>query len=138
MSGFVCPPQNYPVILLMDNDSGSNGIEGLINRDFSDTREIHDGYTYVCENLYVVKTPLIDGKKETKIEDFFDCKTLSKKLGDKTFSASNNFDKSLYFGKRKFAELIVKQNHKEIDFSNFKMIIDLFYLVICDYQKRLR
>lgn len=137
MSGFVCPPQNYPVILLMDNDSGSNGIDGLINRDFSDTREIHDGYTYVCENLYVVKTPLIDEKKETKIEDFFDCKTLSKKLGDKTFSASNNFDKSLYFGKRKFAELIVKQNHKEIDFSNFKMIIDLFYLVICDYQKRL-
>lgn len=136
MRKYTSPPKAFPVIVLLDNDSGSNSIEGIINRDFSDTREICDGFIYVCENLYIVKTPLIENKEETKIEDFFDSKTLSKKLGNKTFTADNKFDKELYYGKRKFAELIVKQNYKEVDFSNFKKIIDLFYSVILHYQEK--
>ncbi|SLM61299.1 hypothetical protein [Dickeya aquatica] len=102
-----------------------------------ETREILDGFTYVCENFYVVKTPLIFDMKETKIEDFFDTKTLSKKLGEKSFTTNNKFDKNLYFGKKKFAEIIVKQNHKDIDFSKFKMIIELFKNIFIDYQHRI-
>lgn len=136
MRRYTSPPKVFPVIVLLDNDSGSSSIDGIINRDFSDFREVCDGFTYVCENLYIVKTPLIGDKKESKIEDFFDSKTLSKTLGSKTFTAENKFDKEQHYGKRKFAEIIIKQNHKEIDFSNFKKIIDLFNDVILHYQKK--
>ncbi|MBX9447355.1 retron Ec67 family RNA-directed DNA polymerase/endonuclease [Dickeya chrysanthemi] len=137
MSRFSSPPRKFPVILLLDNDSGSVSVEGVINREFMETREILDGFIYVCENFYVVKTPLIFDMKETKIEDFFDTKTLSKKLGEKSFTTNNKFDKNLYFGKKKFAEIIVKQNHRDINFSKFKMIIDLFQNIIIDYRRRM-
>ncbi|ECD3896290.1 RNA-directed DNA polymerase [Salmonella enterica subsp. enterica serovar Gloucester] len=136
MRRYASPPKVFPVIVLLDNDSGSSSIDGIINRDFIDTREVCDGFTYVCENLYIVKTPLIDKKKESKIEDFFDSHTLSKTLGSKTFTSENKFDKEQHYGKKKFAEIIVKQNYKEIDFSNFKKIIDLFNDVILHYQEK--
>ncbi len=148
----------FPVIILTDNDTGGipvfsaaneiinpykkggnkknrvrekNGSSPSINSD--------DDFYYICHNLYLVKTPHMNNKSETCIESFFTNDILNHKLGAKSFRSDDdlvNKNKSLYYGKRIFAEQVINRKYKTIDFKEFKPLINRINAVIIDFKKR--
>jgi RNA-directed DNA polymerase len=85
----------------------------------------------------VVPTPLLSGKQQTAIEDFFDSMTLAMPLNGKTFSPEKKIDESSQIGKTPFALNIVAKNAGTIDFNGFKSILDRVVKVIDDYEVKL-
>lgn len=121
-----------PVILVVDNDKGSSKLFGAINSASGKTVTGTEKFIHVCHNLYAVPLPK-QGGKDTMIEDFFDQSVLKEKLGGKTFSHSKTFDKQTQYGKRLFAEHVVRPNQHKIDFSRFEPILDAIGEVIDHY-----
>lgn len=131
------PAPKHPVIVLVDNDSGSKDIYGAICGITKKPRPTGtEQFIHVVGNMYVVPTPLGAGGAKTAIEDFFDAKTLSEKLGAKTFSRAAKFDDSKHFGKAAFAREIVEKKAASIDFTGFSDILDRVVAVMIDYAKR--
>jgi len=122
----------YPVIILIDNDSGSGKIFSRLKQN--DRTKI---FYHVTKNLYVVPTPISEEKKSTIIEDFFGADALEKELNGKTFNPiENTFDKSIHYSKTVFAESVVAKNYATIEFDKFRLILDRIVAVINDYDHR--
>lgn len=115
-----------PVILLIDNDSGSKEIFAAIKNVTNSSTAI-DGsakYYQVTKNLFVVPIPKV-GKKDTMIEDLFDPALLTKPLAGKTFHPEKKgFDESKHYGKVPFAKRIVKADAANVDFSGFLPVLE--------------
>lgn len=127
----------HPVIVLIDNDAGSNAIYGAICGITMKPRPTgKERFIHVTGNMYVVPTPLGAGGAKTAIEDFFDTATLEEKLGPKTFSREKKFDDTKHFGKAVFAREIIEKRADSIDFSKFSEILDRVISVIADYATR--
>lgn len=128
-----------PVIILIDNDSGSKTIFGSIknnNKSYTDTIDGSESYYFVCENLYVIAIPKLEGK-DTAIEGFFDSSLLKTKLNGKTFTLKNQFDNKTEYGKHLFAEHIVKKNKDKVNFEKFSSILKQIEAVLIDYEKKI-
>ena len=84
VDSFEFRPLAHPVIILIDNDDGANGIFGLIKNKY----ELNILYTTTCPfyhlyaNLYLVKTPE-KGEDYTYIEQLFDQKWLEVPINGK-------------------------------------------------------
>ena len=125
--------KHYPVILLVDNDSGANTVFAKLGED-----DRTKPFYHFKENLYVVATPISKKVKQSKIEDFFPSKILKKKLSGKTFNPDDKkFDREKEYSKIKFAEHVVQKNEDSIDFKDFKGILDRIVMVNNDYAERL-
>lgn len=110
----------HPVIIIVDDDKGSKCIFNRINSK-DKTKSFH-AYSH---NLYVVSTPLVNGAEETKIEDYFDEETLNSLLQGKKFSADNHGNgKNDTYGKTAFAENVIRPKQSNINFNNFKPLLD--------------
>lgn len=134
-SRYQAPGNTSPVIMLIDNDSGSKDIYSLIKQLRKEKNPI-DGseeHYYIAKNLFVVPTPKVLGK-ESKIEDFFTRNTLEMKIGTKSFDCSNDHDTETSYGKNAFAEQIVKANQNTIDFTGFRPILQRIVNVINYYR----
>jgi hypothetical protein len=130
MKTFKGQGKKYPVIMLIDNDSGSKGIKKKLGiSDFAKP------FYCFAENLYVVPVPPRSGYEETAIEDLFDKKTLETKVEGKAFSRKVNDPKTEY-GKIVFADKVVKANQNAINFDGFKGILNRFKGVIEDYNQK--
>lgn len=132
---YQAPGNTSPVIMLIDNDSGSKDIYSLIKQLRKEKKPI-DGseeHYYIAKNLFVVPTPKAPGK-ESKIEDFFTRNTLDMKIGAKSFDCSNDHDTETSYGKNAFAEQIVKANQNTIDFTGFRPILQRIVNVINYYR----
>ena len=130
------PAPKHPVIVLVDNDSGSKAIYGAISGITKKPRPSgKEQYIHVVGNMYVVPTPLGPGGADTAIEDFFDAKTLAATLRTKTFSRAPKIDETKHYGKTAFAREVVEKNAGSIDFSKFSRILDGVAAVIADYSK---
>ncbi|WP_318476671.1 retron Ec67 family RNA-directed DNA polymerase/endonuclease [Photobacterium leiognathi] len=149
-----------PVIILTDNDSGGTPVFSCVNdiinprkkptsgKKKSKERESNnpfpeiksnDDFYYIYYNLYLVKTPHIGQKHETYIESFFDEDVKKIKLGNKSFSLDDdivNKNKHLFYGKRIFAEQVIANNYKTINFNGFIPLLDRITKVIDDYNSR--
>jgi len=77
--------KKHPVIILIDNDSGSKSIKNILSDNDSRSKtkktkingdDSTNPFYYFVENLYVVIVPSIRGHEETAIEELFDKKTL--------------------------------------------------------------
>lgn len=122
--GFLSKNKRKPVIVLIDNDAGANSTFSAIKKAAGSKATI-DGsepYYFICDNLYVVPIPKLDGKPTT-IEHFFDKSVREKKLGAKSFSGTDKFDPKTQYGKHWFAEYVIKKEHPTIDFSKFGVIL---------------
>ena len=122
----------YPVIVIIDNDSGAKEIFSTIKSTTRTSSSI-DGslpYYHVAQGLYVVPTPKLNGAKQSKIEDFFSADTLSEVLDGKKFNPNNEDLKSDEYGKHFFAEYVVKKKQDTIDFANFKPLLDVISLIV--------
>ncbi|HCQ8180286.1 TPA: RNA-directed DNA polymerase, partial [Morganella morganii] len=119
-----------PVIVILDNDSGSGGAKGifdtLIGKAFPNITLTKDElrnqkWTWVTKNLYIIFTPL-NGLKDSSMEDLFHSSVLQKTLGGKVFNRTNNKCKDNEYGKEFFATGVVLKQRKTIDFSKFNYI----------------
>ena len=128
MKPFKGKGKKHPVIMLIDNDSGSKEIAKKLKE-----KNLTKPFYYFVENLYVTHIPAINNQKETGIEDLFEKKTLETKIDGKTFNRKNVNPETEY-GKFIFAEKVVKTNQRKINFDGFKVIFDQFKLVIEDYN----
>lgn len=120
-----------PVIILIDNDDGARDIFATIKKATKSNRII-DGtepYYFIRDNLYVVPLPKLQGKA-TAIEDFFDGAVLATQLNNKSFSRTDTFDPSTQYGKRLFAEYVIKTGQDTIDFSAFEDVLEAISYVI--------
>jgi RNA-directed DNA polymerase len=127
-----------PVVLLVDNDSGAKDLFNVL-RNFG-AGAVVDGtkpFYFAGSNLYVVPTPIAKAGDQSVIEDCFDKKALSVKLGGKKFSRDARFDSAKSYGKNHFAEYVVKPREETINFSGFEPILDRISAVILAHAKRM-
>lgn len=133
-----------PVIIILDNDSGSTGSRGIFSLLLSnvfpniklsreDIRKVD--WLWVTKNLYVIFTPLKDGQ-DSSLEDLFDTKTLATTLNGKVFNKTNKDCKPNEYGKEYFAKYVVLKNKDTIDFKNFIKIFDSIEEIIKHHSKK--
>jgi len=135
LTEFSFAPLEHPVIVLIDNDSGASQIFGIIEEKFQKKIELAttELFYHVGDNLYLVKTPELNGGKSS-IEHLFDESLLKTKLGDKVFNHKEKIDTENEFGKAVFAEKIVVPNASSINFAKFTPLLDRLAAVIVDYH----
>lgn len=134
---FYTPIQQNPVIVLVDNDQGSDGIFKLI-KNKTKSKDAIDGsqnFYYIAYNLYVVVLPKLNDK-DTAIEDFYSKEIIGKRYQNKTFSQSNNHDSSMHYGKNTFATKIIPRHIQEVNWSNFDQIFNRIQAVIDDFNDK--
>lgn len=135
---FKAGPPKYPVILLIDNDSGANSVYGAIAGITGKHKPTgKEPFIHVVANMYVVPTPLGPGGSPTMIENFFDSKTLSVQLNGKKFEPGKDADNATHYGKAAFARDVIAKNPSDVDFSGFDGILGRIADVIEHYSKSL-
>lgn len=137
ISKFAAPGKIHPVIILIDNDSGSKGIYGALAKI---TKTPVDGtaqFYHVTENLYLVPTPKTKISGDTMIESFLPKKWLEYKLNGKTFNPDNvGLDTAKEFSKFIMSEHVIKKNRKDVDFSAFAPLLTAISAAIEDHYKK--
>ncbi|WP_162241971.1 retron Ec67 family RNA-directed DNA polymerase/endonuclease [Duganella sp. Leaf126] len=135
---FKAPISKFPVIVLIDNDSGAHSIyEAVAGITKKKKPQGVADFIYVTGNVYIVPTPFGPGKSFTAIEDFFDAKTLATELNSKKFNRKNKKEDSEdFYSKAAFARDVVAKGASTIDFGNFKVILDRIEKVLDDYAVR--
>lgn len=115
-----------PVIMVLDNDSGTRTIVRKIARIFAVTEDSikKNSFTHIMHNLYIVLTPLLPGDKDSCMEDLFDSSVLSTIINGRSFDKSNNYNKSTHYGKNDFSLKVIKDNEKTINFSGFTPVLN--------------
>ncbi|MEC0695962.1 retron Ec67 family RNA-directed DNA polymerase/endonuclease [Bacillus atrophaeus] len=133
-------PQS-PVILMFDNEIKSGKkkpIGDFLNHAKVDDEQVetlkNEYKINIIDNLYLLTVPLI-GKSECDIEDLFDNTTLSQKINGKKFIKKDDYDTSKYYGKDIFSKYIL-DNYLNIDFNNFRSVLDNINNIINMYTKR--
>lgn len=135
---FKAPISKFPVIVLIDNDSGAHSIYEAIAGITKKKKPLGlADFIYVTGNVYIVPTPFGAGKSFTAVEDFFDAKTLATELNGKKFNRKNKTEDSKdFYSKAAFARDVVAKGASTIDFSGFKVILDRIEKVLDDYEVR--
>ncbi|QKP72473.1 retron Ec67 family RNA-directed DNA polymerase/endonuclease [Bacillus amyloliquefaciens] len=133
-------PQS-PVILMFDNEIKSGKkkpIGDFLHHAKVDNEQVDtlksEHKINIIDNLYLLTVPLI-GKSECDIEDLFDNTTLSHKINGKKFIKKDDYDTSKYYGKDIFSKYIL-DNYLNIDFNNFRSVLDNINNIINIYMKR--
>ena len=125
------------VILLVDNvNSAADEIFKTIKKATGKDLPKTDPYVLVAGNMYVVLTPLMNGAKQSEIEDCFDASILNLNLGGKTFSTDQKADPNLHFGKHILSQY-VRENAAKIDFTGFSGVLDRISAAIEDYETKI-
>lgn len=131
-------PLKFPVIILVDNDSGATkgGIFAAANKllkspvSFTTT----DDFYYLCHNLYLIKTPELGATGESCMEDLSDAAVLAMKVNGKSFNPKDDKDTATEYGKMVFADKVVRVNYATINFSKFTVILDRILAVMAHYK----
>ena len=137
----------HPVILLTDNDKGVESLFNQINKNYKTDIKINsdnNNFFSIFKNLYLIKIPHIDKKKETCIEDLFDQKWLNTfKYNGKTFSKENKknhkkdiFNNHEHYGKMILATKVLPQNLSSVDFTGFQQLLNRLVQVIEHYKNK--
>jgi RNA-directed DNA polymerase len=120
VEGFGHAPLARPVILLIDNDDGADGVFKAVKNTGGPTisHASSDPFYHLSSNLYLIKTPEKIGiGLKSRIEDLFDPELLNTVIDGKTFDPDNEHAEDGRYGKLVFAKKVVKPNAGAIDFS---------------------
>jgi hypothetical protein len=136
LSTYKFRPLPFPVIVLLDNDSGTNKIFPFINGKYKLNAALNTKAKFypICDNLYVVKTPEVGSTGESKIEDCFESALLQTSFAGKTLNPEDDKLGPNEFGKVALAG-IVRANADKIVFSGFAPLLDRVVAVLKDYKK---
>lgn len=131
-------PLKHPVIVLIDNDSGANGIFAHLNSKYKTgiSHKSASQFYHIGSNLYLVKTPESASSPNgfSDIEDMFHRTTLSTIVEGKKFNSSKEIDTTKEYGKKIFAEKVVRPNASKISFAGFEPLLDRLVAVIDHYK----
>lgn len=136
-----------PVIIVLDNDEGFNGIacclmnknskSALLNEaliTINDTKDLKRAdIIHVIDNLYIVLTPQGKEGSDSNIEDLFSDEIKKAVLSGKTFNPEKDADPTKEYGKKIFSERVVSVRN-DIDFSNFRSLFDRIIMCIKHYN----
>ncbi len=133
----------YPVIIVLDNDSGFSGTRNQLKK--IDSVMVHPttltksdypnaDFIYVIHNLYVVLTPLGSKNKNTDIGYLFDKKTRLTQHNGKCFNTANKRDDKTDLSKEAFANHIIKAQKNSIDFNGLKPLLDRIVAAMTHYD----
>jgi len=137
MRPFLCDGQKFPVIILVDNDKGSQEVFSKAKKITGIKVDGSENFYYLFRNLYLVVLPKKSGSSDVMIEDFFESSVTGMSIDGKSFNFDEKtFDPKKHCGKHVFAEKIIKANQKTIDFTGFKPILDRFVAVVADYNSK--
>ncbi len=140
-------PEN-PVIIVLDNDSGldkmidplikmstCNVYKHLANKTPKNKNIIKSAdFIHVCHNLYIVITPLDNGK-DTMIENLFEPELWMRKIKTREFDPTEKLTpKEKYYGKNIFATEVVSPNKSEINFDGFSPLFNRINKVLRHYK----
>ena len=135
-------PSN-PVILIFDNEINKKGkpiytfLTQAAHLSKEQKEELKNNLSIRLTgkgNLFLLTNPLIDGAEESEIEDLFDEKTLSHKIGEKEFNRNAKADSDKFYGKEIFSQYI-SSNYRDIDFSGFRPLLSNIQNVVLTYSK---
>jgi RNA-directed DNA polymerase len=129
-------PLAHPVIMLVDNDSGTkpifDALRGIFKKDV--TLKSADPFYHITANIYLVKTPEQGATGESYIEKLFEPKVLKTKLDGKSFKPENTKASPTEYGKYIFAEKVIKPNYASISFANFAPLLSRIEAVMDAYN----
>lgn len=136
MARFTAPGKLQPIVLLVDNDSGADSIYSMIKQltKYKPTR--HEPFIHVIGNLYVCATPLLPGKSESMIEDFFDPATKAEEIGGKKFDPKTDGDTDKSYGKVVFAHKVVRAKADTINFNGFEPLFANISNLIEEHRRK--
>ena len=124
-----------PVIMIVDNDSGSTGLFKYLGHVLGKPIGGMDPFYFAFENLYVVPVPKQGAT--AAIEDLFDPALLKRTIEGKKFDRSGKEkDLSKWYSKVDFATKIVKPERATIDFSGFEPLLNAILDVQSDFAAR--
>lgn len=133
-----------PVIMILDNDSGSTGANGIFpilagklfpNITIQKGELRNQKWIWATKNLYLIFTPL-NGAKDSSMEDLFKESVLKTKLEGKIFNRTNTKCADHEYGKEAFATGVVLKKRKSIDFSQFSLIFDSIVEIIAHHKSK--
>lgn len=119
---FKVPPGNFPVIFIVDNDSGSRPVYKFIKDSLKIDVTGSEPFVNLFTNCYMVQVPL-HGKKESSIEDLFSPSDTGQLLEGKPFDFTKDGDDEFSWGKAKFAYEYVAQQSKSMDWTGFHQML---------------
>jgi hypothetical protein len=134
LTRFKFRPLKFPLIVLLDNDSGSTGIFSFLKEKYKLNPSVKStgAFYFVCSNLYVIKTPENLPNGTSKIEDLFGPALLAGEFEGMKFNKSNGDLGPNEFGKVQFSEY-VRSNAEKIDFAGFAPLLDRIVAVLSHY-----
>ncbi|MUK78941.1 ribonuclease H [Aliivibrio fischeri] len=138
---------NNPVIIILDNDDGLGEVIKAIAKIKTCVVEapviagqnINDQvkssrFVHVCHNLYLVITPLDQGK-DTMIENLFEPQLWATPIKGRTFDPTEKKKPTdNYYGKNIFATEVVNPKKGQINFDGFKPLFDRMVEVLEHYK----
>jgi len=131
-------PTKHPVIVFIDNDSGSEEIFSVLSNLFNVTANLKTDlpFYHLGGHLYLIKTPMKGGDGSSYIENFLPDAALQTLIEGKSFSPNKEHQAPNEYGKVILAEKVVRPNAAVIDFSGFESILARIDAVIEDYEKQ--
>ncbi|WP_325768796.1 retron Ec67 family RNA-directed DNA polymerase/endonuclease [Aeromonas caviae] len=147
-SYYRAPAATQPVIIVADNDSGSTElISYLVNnkplypelkKDKVESNKIikDSSFVHVEKNLYIVFTPLIDGR-DSFMENLFSHETLNIEVDGRKFSPQQEADTKNSYGKNNFATKVVSAKKHSIPFSGFEPLLTRMEEAIIHYRTQI-
>ncbi|QRO34157.1 retron Ec67 family RNA-directed DNA polymerase/endonuclease [Chromobacterium violaceum] len=135
---------SFPVIVIVDNDSGFRGSKGMYSWVRANAEAIDgpgfgigpkakEGFYFVKPSLYIVPIPRGE-ESEVAIEDLLPSKILTSKIGGKEVNLNNNgVSSSAEIGKTRLVEH-VRKNRKDIDFGGFRPLLRLIEGALTHYD----
>ena len=131
-----------PVMLLFDNEWKSGKPLCKFAKDVvkmsDDNKDAlrKDERALLLDNLYLLITPMRDKNMlESDIEMLFKPETLNIQIAGKSFSKSDQYDQTLYYGKNEFAKYVMR-HYREIDFTYFRPLLTNMTRILEEYEKR--
>jgi RNA-directed DNA polymerase len=120
---FTAPALANPVIMLYDNDLGSDSIKNTIKNVAKVSPTGKEQFVHVLKNLYAVATPIVGDARTSMIEDFFAPAIKATVVDGKIFHTEKSFDPAKHYGKVVFAHRVVRPKADTIDFSGFRPLL---------------
>src|SRR5437868_1095338 len=120
---FTAPGLTDAVVILYDNDAGAKGIRQAIKNVSGVKATGDEPFVHVIKNLYAVSTPVEAPATQSKIEDFFDATIKATVIDGKMFNEGDGFNADQHYGKKVFAQQVVRSKADIIDFTGFRALL---------------
>lgn len=139
---YKAPTPQQPVIIVLDNDSGSSSIVSKLKAldsvtAYPATLKKDDyakaDFIHVIHNLYIVLTPL-NAKNDTDIESLFDDVIRLKQHNGKCFNTIDKRDETVDLSKEAFANHIINAQKNTLNFDTLKPLLDRVVSAISHYD----